>query len=154
MASKIDVTPQERTSLIKNSGAALCLSVHVNAGGGEGAETIYSVHDRPTLATSILEAICSPTMFNKRRAYQRPSTRFIGQDYYYIIRDTRPAPTVIVEFGFIDNSKDVQKLADDNFRQKLALQTAQAVIRFLTVTSVSTRRSGSCFYPSGSVKFG
>lgn len=133
----IDLTPNERTNLVKQSGATLCLSIHVNAGGGEGAETIYSIHDKPTLASSLLEAICYPALFTKRRAYQRESTRFVGQDYYYIIRDTRPISTVIIEYGFIDNQKDLKKLKNESFRHVLAQRTAKAVMAFLKGDTVS-----------------
>lgn len=49
----------------------------------------------------------------KRKVYQRRLPEDPSKDYYYIIRDTSPMQSLLVEYGFIDNSKDQQKLQNN-----------------------------------------
>ena len=48
-----------------------------------------------------------------RRYYQRRLPENPLQDYYFIIRDTDPAQSLLLEYGFIDNPNDQQKLQND-----------------------------------------
>lgn len=45
-----------------------------------------------------------------RKIYQRRLPENPSQDYYYIIRDTNPLQSLLVEYGFIDNVNDANKL--------------------------------------------
>ena len=45
-----------------------------------------------------------------RKIYQRRLPENPNQDYYYIIRDTNPLQSMLVEYGFIDNVNDAAKL--------------------------------------------
>lgn len=49
----------------------------------------------------------------KRKVYQRRLPENPNKDYYYIIRETDPRQSVLIEYGFIDNSKDINKLQSD-----------------------------------------
>ena len=49
----------------------------------------------------------------KRRVYQRRLPENPNQDYYYIIRETAPAESVLIEYGFIDNPNDLNKLQNN-----------------------------------------
>lgn len=116
---KTDVTlePTKRGNIVKNSGAKYCISVHVNAGGGEGAETIKSIFSKSKLADYILSELVK-VGFKKRRAYTRKGSS--GKDYYYMHRYTGAVTTVIVECGFIDSSVDRAFLKSSTNRQKIA----------------------------------
>ena len=127
--SDITLKPRERAELIRTSRADICISVHINAGGGRGAETIHSIHQYSNLAQLILEQIKSAGM-PIRRAYSRESEKHPGQDYYFIHRDTRPVETVIVEYGFIDNLSDRHLLTKASWRKALAQATAAAVHQY------------------------
>ena len=48
-----------------------------------------------------------------RRIYQRRLPENPSRDYYYIIRETSPMQSLLVEYGFIDNSADQQKLQNN-----------------------------------------
>lgn len=48
-----------------------------------------------------------------RRIYQRRLPEDPSKDYYYIIRETTPMQSLLVEYGFIDNSADQQKLQNN-----------------------------------------
>src|SRR5690606_26051687 len=93
-----------RTSIIKASGAVECLSNHINAGGGHGAETIYSIYSDGKLANKLLDALVA-TGQKRRRAFTRQGAN--GRDYYFMHRDTGNVDTTIIEYAFIDNADDI-----------------------------------------------
>lgn len=49
----------------------------------------------------------------KRKAYQRRLPENPNKDYYYILRETGNTEPILVEYGFIDNKKDAQKLENN-----------------------------------------
>lgn len=117
--SDITLTPTQRTDIVKRTKADICISNHINSGGGSGAETIHSIHNKDTLAKKILNNLKEAGMPIRRVFTKRNSSG--NADYYFMHRNTYPTikETVIVEYGFIDNKLDVQKLKDKKFREKL-----------------------------------
>lgn len=108
--SDIALTPEQRTKLVRDSGAKYCLSNHINAGGGEGVEAIYSIFSKDTLAKSIVQALVDCGM-KYRRVFSKKGAN--EQDYYFMHRDTGSVDTTIIEYGFIDNPGDIKKLKDN-----------------------------------------
>lgn len=49
----------------------------------------------------------------KRKVYQRRLPENPNLDYYYIIRETNPRESVLIEYGFIDNPNDLAKLQNN-----------------------------------------
>jgi LysM repeat protein len=78
---------------------------HCISSGGDGAEAIYALRDRDTLARIILEEIAK-TGQNIRKWYQRRLPDDTSKDYYFIHRNTGVTEPVIVEYGFLDNAAD------------------------------------------------
>lgn len=107
----IYLSPEERTKLVKESGAKYCFSNHINAGGGEGAETIHSIHSNGRLANLILDEIAVSGQ-KKRRVFCRSLPKSPGADYYFMHRETGNVETIINEYGFADNENDVKRLLD------------------------------------------
>ena len=107
------LTPAERTRRAKNAFGntpdVICISNHINAGGGEGAEVIYALRNPATFATMILNEIKNAGQV-VRRVYQRRSTTNPNLDFYFMIRDTADMQSVIIEYGFIDNIADATRL--------------------------------------------
>ncbi len=91
---------------------AILISNHINSGGGEGAEIIYALRNDDTLASMALENIGDAGQ-EMRKIYQRRLPENPSKDYYYIIRETDPMQSLLVEYGFIDNSADQQKLKNN-----------------------------------------
>ncbi len=91
---------------------AILISNHINSGGGEGAEIIYALRNDDTLASMALDNIGDAGQ-KKRRIYQRRLPEDPNKDYYYIIRETDPMQSLLVEYGFIDNTADQQKLQNN-----------------------------------------
>lgn len=63
-----------------------------------------------------------------RKYYQRRLPSATSKDYYYIIRDTPNNQTVIVEYGFLDNTTDAQKLK--NNYEKYAEAVVKAIAEY------------------------
>lgn len=90
----------------------ILVSNHINAGGGEGAEVVYALRNDSTLADSILNNIGEAGQI-KRKTYQRRLPEDPSRDYYFIHRLTGQIEPVLVEYGFIDNANDSQKLKNN-----------------------------------------
>lgn len=67
----------------------------------------------------------------KRKAYQRRLPENPNKDYYYIIREIGNAESVLVEYGFIDNTKDSYKL--QNNLDNLVEGAVKAIAEYLGV---------------------
>lgn len=83
-----------------------------HSAGGEGAEIVYGLRNNSTLSDMILNNIGDQGQI-KRKTYQRRLPENPNKDYYYIIRETSPAESILVEYGFIDNSRDLNKLQNN-----------------------------------------
>lgn len=99
------MTNTERTNLVKSLGYADCISNHINAGGGDGAEVIHSVNANPAFAEAIMDGLVEGGQ-NERRVFSRKLSNESKHDYYYMHRNTGNVTTLIVEYGFIDSTKD------------------------------------------------
>lgn len=106
------LSPEERTRIVRESGARYCLSNHINAGGGDGVETIHSIYASSVLAAMLAEEIRKEGQ-NVRRTFTRTLPYDSKKDYYYMHRDTGDVDTTIIEYGFADSKKDdVQQLRE------------------------------------------
>ncbi len=102
------LNPTNRINVIKpniTSSDDIVISNHLNAGGGDGAEVVYALRNNDTLSKMILDNI-EATGQNIRKWYQRRLPSNQNQDYYYIIRNTSPAESVLIEYAFLDSTKD------------------------------------------------
>ena len=132
--SDTTLSPTDRVNTILNkfgnSSDVILISNHVNSGGGEGAEVIYALRNRDTLAKRILENI-GATGQETRKYYQRRLPSDTSKDYYFIHRNTGNLEPLIVEYGFIDNTKDVEFLKE-NYKE-LAEAVISAVANYIGV---------------------
>ncbi|WP_132245772.1 N-acetylmuramoyl-L-alanine amidase family protein [Marinisporobacter balticus] len=111
-AEDVYLGASQRTKIVKESGAKYCISNHINAGGGEGAETIYSIHGDGKLAKAILAELINVGQ-KKRRAFSKTLSNSANLDYYFMHRQTGFVETVIVEYGFADNQEDTKRILSD-----------------------------------------
>ena len=132
--SDTTLSPTDRVNTILNkfgnSSDVILISNHVNSGGGEGAEVIYALKNRDTLAKRILENI-GATGQETRKYYQRRLPSDTSKDYYFIHRNTGNLEPLIVEYGFIDDTKDVEFLKE-NYKE-LAEAVISAVANYIGV---------------------
>jgi len=132
--SDTTLSPTNRVNTILNkfgnSSDVILISNHVNSGGGEGAEVIYALRNKDTLAKRILENI-GATGQTTRKYYQRRLPSDTSKDYYFIHRNTGNLEPLIVEYGFIDNTKDVEFLKENY--EELAESVISAVANYIGV---------------------
>lgn len=132
--SDTTLSPTDRVNTILNkfgnSSDIILISNHVNSGGGEGAEVIYALRNRDTLARRILENIGAAGQ-ETRKYYQRRLPSDTSKDYYFIHRNTGNLEPLIVEYGFIDDTKDVEFLKE-NYKE-LAEAVISAVANYIGV---------------------
>ena len=132
--SDTTLSPTDRVNTILNkfgnSSDVILISNHVNSGGGEGAEVIYALRNRDTLAKRILENIGAAGQ-ETRKYYQRRLPSDTSKDYYFIHRNTGNLEPLIVEYGFIDNTKDVEFLKENY--EELAEAVISAVANYIGV---------------------
>lgn len=103
------LSPTQRVQIVNNllTPNTLLISNHINNGGGKGAEVIYSINRDNTWGLLIASEV-EKTGQNIRNVYTRKNA--LGNDYYFIIRETPLAESIIVEYGFADNKDDQQRL--------------------------------------------
>ena len=122
------LTPDERVKRVLNAFGndpnVVVISNHLNAGGGDGAEVVYALRNKDTLAKGILTEI-EKTGQNVRKYYQRRLEEGTDKDYYFIMRNTGVTEPVLVEYGFVDSANDATFIK--NNWKKLAEATVKAV---------------------------
>lgn len=114
-----------------NWGADLVVSIHNNAGGGDGFEVFYSVvgGTGKTLAKNI-ETEVKAIGQNSRGIKTKKGSD--GSDYFGMIRLTN-APAVICEGVFVDNATDV-KIADTTAEQQaFGVAYAKGILKTLGI---------------------
>lgn len=118
------LSPSERVARVKaaygNTPDVLVVSNHINAAGSEqtgaeGAEVIYALRNNDILARNILENIGDAGQIT-RKYYQRRLPSDPSKDYYFMLRDTANTTPVIVEYGFIDNANDINRV-NQNYKE-------------------------------------
>ena len=117
------LNPTQRVKRIENLGAApddILISNHINNAGTGGGEVIYSLKSGdglPKLIGNNLENVGLPI----RNVYQRVGRT--GKDFYFILRDTIPNNSMIIEYGFANNEYDTNLLKTRWF------ELAEAVVK-------------------------
>lgn len=114
--SDVSLSPNDRPikvqSLYGSGDDVIVISNHINAGGGKGAEIIYSLRNSDNLASKIANNLILSGQ-NVRKYYQRRLPSDPSKDYYYILRDTPNNESLIVEYGFLDNKEDSELLKNN-----------------------------------------
>ena len=112
-------------------GPDLTVSIHNNAGGGDGVEAWYSIVGGlgKTCAENILAEVVKIGQ-NSRGAKTKKGSN--GKDYYGFIRQTK-APAVIVECAFIDNATDIQIVNTEPKRVVMGEAIAKGILKTLGI---------------------
>ena len=121
------LTPDERVNRVLGAygddSNVIVISNHINAGKGDGAEVIYALRNNDTLSNLILNELSKEGQ-NIRKAYQKRLPSDPTKDYYFMLRDTGNTESLIVEYGFLDSSKDDVNQLKNNYEDY-----AEAVVR-------------------------
>ena len=140
------LSPKERTSKVQsffgNGKDVVVISNHLNAGGGDGAEVIYALRNNSTLSKKVLDEIEKEGQ-NVRKYYQLRLPSNPIKDYYFMHRDTPNNETIIVEYGFVDSTKDDVEQIKNNY-EKYAEAVVRAVADYKGIKY--TAPTGSDYY--------
>lgn len=110
----------------------LAQDVHINAGGGDGAEVFYHYKGGTSkeLAENLLDSIKAETGQNSRGAKIKKNAQ--GRDWFGFIRET-VCPAVIVECAFIDNKADIAIIDTAEEQKKMGIALAKGTLKTLGV---------------------
>ena len=117
----------------------IVISNHINAGGGDGAEVIYALRNSNRFA-NLIGSELEKSGQNLRKVYQRRLPSNPSRDYYFIHRNTGNTEPVIVEYGFLDSSKDDVNQLKRNYRN-LAEGVVRAVLEYTGYEEVPNTES-------------
>jgi N-acetylmuramoyl-L-alanine amidase len=126
--SEVDVDLPPRVALANNIGAHVFVSLHANAlsmsrPDVNGVETFYfQGGNSQRLASMIQDRLMAVSPGTPDRG-ARPGR-------FFVIRRTT-MPSALVEMGFVTGEIDAPRLADPNFRRRLAQAVATAILEYL-----------------------
>lgn len=140
------ISPSERVNRVLNAfgntSDVLVISNHINAGGGDGAEVIYALRNKPVLSNLILNELESEGQ-NIRKAYQRRLPSNTSKDYYFMQRDTGNTESITIEYGFLDSNGDDVNQLKTNW-ENYAEAVVRAIVQYLNLTYIPVE--GSNYY--------
>lgn len=120
----------DRVTEANKAKATYYVSIHLNAGKGDGVETYHTIWHGvgEDLATNIFNEIVKIGQNDDRGVKTR--TGVDGNDYYYVIKHTN-MPATIVEVAFADHPQDY-KIVDTAAEQKaMGIAIAKGIIATL-----------------------
>ena len=109
-----------------NDTNVIVISNHLNKGGEEGAEIVYSLRDNDKFASEIAKQL-SLSELPVNKYYQLRDSSNTSRDFYTIIRDTPNYETVYVSYGYVDNNNDASRIKR-NYKDY-----AEAVVRAIAI---------------------
>ncbi len=120
---------RKRVDIINGAKPDLAVSIHQNSYTSEeihGAQVFYySQSEKGEKLASILQkSLLKVDPENKRKEK--------GNDSYFILKKTE-VPVVIVECGFLSNTKEAEKLVSDEYQDLLAKAIFDGIMEFLSV---------------------
>lgn len=139
--------PSKVQSFYGNGNDVVVVSNHINAGGGDGAEVIYSLRNSDNLSKKIVNELEAAGQ-NVRKYYQRRLPSNPALDYYYIQRDTPNNETVIVEYGFADSTGDDVSQIKNNY-ESLTEAVVKALANYVGVKYIPPVIEGTYIVKSG-----
>lgn len=124
------VSLRDRADMANDWEADYFVSVHHNAGGGDGYEVIHSIHGgKGEELARVIGWEFSATGQNLRRIFSKESTKNPGTDFYSVIRNTEMA-AVITEYAFLD-TKDVEAVDTPQELEMEARAIAKGILNHL-----------------------
>lgn len=113
----------------------ISVSIHVNAGGGQGFETWVSLYNKAKESQKLGQLIHANVLnkipFKDRGLKMRKSDKG-NCDYLYMLRQPKGVP-VLVECGFIDNAFDAAILKEESNLSKIAEGIANGIFEYLGI---------------------
>ena len=119
-----------RGKMAVEGGCDLFLSVHCNAGSSsaQGVEAFVAEEDDHSakIAKVLVDCVASKGMVNRGVKWDSQSQH----SSLRVLRDTyKHMPAVLIEIGFLTNTRDVLHLKDKFFRESVSIAIAKECIR-------------------------
>ncbi len=138
---------QERLNIINNlikpNEENILISTGVSTGGQSGAELIYSLKNDDALANSITNEI-ELLGYDVLKYYQLRNTDNTSEDFYPIIREVNNTESIIVDFGYIDNSYDLNYI--NNNIDKLGIAVANGIYNYIKKENIYVVQKDDTLY--------
>lgn len=150
----ISLTNRERldivNELIKEGDNAILLTTMLSSGNDSGSEVIYALRNSDNLAEQISNNI-ETTGIDVLKYYQLREPTNTSLDFYEIIREANNTESLIVSFGYTDNSFDNSFL--QNNINSLAKAVSDALYNYISKENIYVVKSGDTLY-SIALQFG
>ena len=112
---------------IMNGGALLAVSIHQNSyrdPAVSGAQVFYYTDsEEGRTAAGMIQAELNALAPDNEKEIR-------ANDSYYILKNTR-IPTVIVECGFLSSYTEAEKLADDEYQNRIAEAVSEGILQYI-----------------------
>ena len=113
---------------IMNGGALLAVSIHQNSyrdPAVSGAQVFYYTDsEEGRTAAGMIQAELNALAPDNEKEIR-------ANDSYYILKNIR-IPTVIVECGFLSSYTEAEKLADDEYQNRIAEAVSEGILQYIT----------------------
>ncbi|WP_218915197.1 N-acetylmuramoyl-L-alanine amidase [Caldanaerobius polysaccharolyticus] len=131
-----DVSLKDRADMANKAKANFFLSLHVNAGKGEGYEDYIYNSLSVTSKTAALREIVHSVLANFYAGY-RCMDRGMKKANYYVLRETDMS-AVLCENLFVDSAYDEKLLKDEAFIENLSRAYVEAIAMALNLSKKSS----------------
>lgn len=138
-----DLTDEERVNIIKNKYGTgnniIVISNRLNEGRANGAEIMYALRNNSRLAEKIaqnLESVGQTVL----KYYQLRNSSNTALDDDYLIRNTPNNQTIVIDYGYADNTSDANFLK--NNYQALAEAVVKSIAEYAGVTYIPENLEG------------
>ena len=119
--------------IARREGAHVYIDIHFNAGGGTGPETYVAL--TPTAADLSLARAVHGALYGYLGPAFKVPDRGIKKVDFYVLRNTRDIPSVLVEILFLDHSADRAAISAPRFYEAVGEALADGVAAFLGLPS-------------------
>lgn len=135
---------RECNAFIANNDEGIAVDIHINAGGGDGAEVYHTIGGGKgkVLAENILGEIVK---IGQNSRGLKTKTNSKGKDYYAFIRTTI-APAVIVECAFIDKKADIEIIDTAEEQKAMGVAIAKGILATLGIAYIEEVKKENKLY--------
>ena len=129
------LTDEEKVNIIKdkygNGNNIIVISNRLNKGGKNGAEIMYPLRNNSKLA-SLIASNLEDAGQTVLKYYQLRNNSDTSKDDDYLIRNTSNNLTIVIDYGYIDNTSDANFLK--NNYEKLAEAVVKSIANYAGVS--------------------
>lgn len=129
------LTDEEKVNIIKdtygNGNNIIVISNRLNKGGENGAEIMYPLRNNSKLA-SLIASNLEDAGQTVLKYYQLRNNSDTSKDDDYLIRNTANNLTIVIDYGYIDNTSDANFLK--NNYEKLAEAVVKSIANYAGVS--------------------